>query len=293
MPTLDQAPARLRMTCCPAGLCALMLPALLIGWPNNGLLAQQAEPPADQSRAKEQQEASEWTVILGAGGTFGPDYEGSDDLEFQTFPLIVIEYGDIARFRGNQATVSLLRSSGPLGEDEIEAGPMARFVFGRNDNENNALDGLGDVENSIEVGGFLRYGVGPWSSELSVLQDVAGGHEGLVVAWEAGRRFQLMPRVGLETGVAISWADGTYMDSYFTINGAQAAASGLDEFDADAGFKDVGAKVGVNVKLTSRWALNGEVQFDRLLGDAADSPIVDDEGSPNQIEIRSFLGYRF
>lgn len=90
----------------------------------------------------------------------------------------------------------------------------------------------------------------------------------------------------------MSWANDAYMDSFFGIDNAQSAASGLEPFEAEAGFKDVGLALRLNYGLTEHWAILTSGEYKRLLGDAADSPIVTDEGSADQ---RSFLAasYRF
>ena len=51
--------------------------------------------------------------------------------------------------------------------------------------------------------------------------------------------------------------------------------------------------VGVDYALSDNWAITGQVGYARLLGDAADSPIVDDEGSANAFSAGIFVGYRF
>jgi outer membrane scaffolding protein for murein synthesis (MipA/OmpV family) len=45
--------------------------------------------------------------------------------------------------------------------------------------------------------------------------------------------------------------------------------------------------------LTENWSVMGRVGYARLLGDVADSPIVDREGSANAYEAGVFVGYRF
>jgi outer membrane protein len=43
--------------------------------------------------------------------------------------------------------------------------------------------------------------------------------------------------------------------------------------------------------MTEHWLLGAGVMFMRLVGNAADSPIVDDAGSPNQISGRLGIAY--
>jgi outer membrane scaffolding protein for murein synthesis (MipA/OmpV family) len=234
---------------------------------------------------------SAWTVGLGLGAFYGPDYEGSDDLTVTPLPFILVQYRDLAFFRGDEFGANLLHAG--LGGGEITAGPLASFVFPRDEDDNDALEGLGDVDFSFEVGGFVTYALAPWEGTLSVLQDVAGGHGGLIATLEGGRDIELTPTVGLSLGLSTSFADGTYMNSYFTIDGDQAAASGLDAFDASSGFKDVSASLKLAIQLTDHWSLTNLLLASRLLGDAADSPIVDDEGSPNQFQVGTLLTYVF
>ena len=73
------------------------------------------------------------------------------------------------------------------------------------------------------------------------------------------------------------------MSTFFGVRSRDSAQSGLAAFDADAGFRDVRLTLGVVVPITEHWLVGAGVMFMRLVGDAADSPIVDDAGSPNQI----------
>jgi outer membrane scaffolding protein for murein synthesis (MipA/OmpV family) len=57
----------------------------------------------------------------------------------------------------------------------------------------------------------------------------------------------------------------------------QSAASGLDAFDADAGFKRVNMTAGGEWKPSEHWMLIGEAGVGRLIGNAADSPITEDK----------------
>jgi outer membrane scaffolding protein for murein synthesis (MipA/OmpV family) len=57
------------------------------------------------------------------------------------------------------------------------------------------------------------------------------------------------------------------MDTYF----------GAPGFEAESGFKDVHVEVGLKADLDAHWSTLASVRYSRLLGDAADSPIVEDE----------------
>ena len=86
----------------------------------------------------------------------------------------------------------------------------------------------------------------------------------------------------MAAGVELNYASGNYMSHYFSINSREAANSGLDNYDADADFKDFAVNFGLNWAFTDHWGLDVLGQYKRMIGDADDSPVVDDEGEANQ-----------
>lgn len=230
---------------------------------------------------------SKWSIVIGGGGAYAPDYEGSDDYEFQPFPFASIVYDDFIFVQGTSLGANLLNYEG------LKAGPIVRYSGGRDEDDNNALDGLGDVDDSIEVGGFVGYELGIWSAALTVTQDVAGGHEGLLAEMSTGVAVPLSETVSSSIEASATWADSNYMDAFFGVSGGQALRSGYARHEADAGFKDVGIAVGLNYMVTETITVAGRAEYKKLLGDAADSPIVKDEGSDDQFFTGMFLTYKW
>ena len=83
------------------------------------------------------------------------------------------------------------------------------------------------------------------------------------------------------------------METFYGITTGQALRSGLRQHDADAGFRDVFVNLASGYKFSEHWTLIVQAQYRRLVGDAADSPIVDDEGSPNSLVGGLGLSYTF
>ena len=80
------------------------------------------------------------------------------------------------------------------------------------------------------------------------------------------------------------------MTSFFGVSAAQSINSGLPEYRPDAGFKDVYVGATASIDLTDRWTLLLMGRYSRLVGDAADSPIVETE---NQFYGGAALSYKF
>ncbi len=256
-----------------------------------GCLALGALSPDRAAAQPQEKEEDDWQVTIGAGVLVMPDYEGSNDLRVLPFPVLALDYKNIVSIRGPQIQVSI--ADVKLSDDvRLRFGPSARYRQGRDESDNSDLIGLGDVDGSVEIGGFARVGSDRWWLQLSGGKDVANGHDGIVAEVEAGIRFDLTDSLSAQLSGTASWADRKYMRSNFGIDAAQAAASGLSRFSPDAGLKDAGAGVGLNYRIDRRWSIGGDAGYRRLLGDAADSPIVSKRGSANQLHGLLYVSYR-
>ncbi len=84
------------------------------------------------------------------------------------------------------------------------------------------------------------------------------------------------------------------MSSYFGIDAGDAARSGLDQFNADEGFKDVSLRRLADLCASSSTGARRRLaSYTRLIGDAEDSPVVDDRGDENQLFAGLLINYRF
>ena len=178
---------------------------------------------------------------------------------------------------------------------------MVNYRFGRDDDaENDTIALLREVDQSIELGGFVSYTM-PNVSKLrdalilrgQIVQDVAGGHEGFIADVSAAYSRPITDKFRLTGSLSSSYGSDDYFDTFFTIDANNAARSGLNQFDAEAGIRDVGLTFIGNYNLNDRWGLIGVAGYSRLMGDAADSSIVEQEGSENQGIFALGVSYSF
>ncbi len=231
--------------------------------------------------------------MFGEGGLFGngdlnlqaggivavrPKYEGSDEYEVIGAPIVAPSgttgYGEggFVQFKGiDDVRFRLLNLYG------FEAGPVAGYRFGRDEDDADRLTGLGDVDGGVLLGGFAAYRVGPFAAFASYAHQVGGDDTGGQLKFGGESRFNLAPAVAITATVGATWADEDYMGSYFGITAAQSARSGLTAYDADSGVKDVYLQLASDVALDDRWTLKLTGKYSRLVGDAADSPVVETE----------------
>lgn len=211
-----------------------------------------------------------WALSIGVGAGFAPDYEGSNDYEFGFGPSISASWRDIIFYKGKSLGANIIRRG------DLKAGLIVAKATGRDDDDNDKLEGLGDVDGGLEVGGFVSYKNKPWRFKAEARQEVDSGHEGALVELSVGTDLPLAkPLVYVELGT--TWASDDYMESFFGIDAQQSANSGLQSHDAEAGIKDVNLSVSIGYPISKRWRIGAMLEYKRLLGDAADSPIVDDK----------------
>jgi outer membrane protein len=234
-----------------------------------------------------------WSVAVGAGAMYRPDYEGSDDYEVRGLPMFSISYRDIVVLRGPSLTVDLFQLSDSALAERLSFGPVVKFDSGREADDNPILRNLGDIDKGALAGVFVSYELGPVGLQLTAVQDVTSRHEGMIAEFEAGYGFMLAKRLRAQLDISTTWSSDDYTQAYFGITPEQARASGLRQFTAEGGIKDVGASASLHYLMTEHWRVTGRLAYRRLLGDAADSPLVLDEGSENQASAALLVSYQF
>lgn len=254
-----------------------------------GLMAYCANGMA-QSRPDD---GSVWDVSLGAGAIYHPDYEGSDDYEVDAIPLLAISYRDFIKLRGPALSVDFLGlSDGKLAEN-LSFGALVKFDMGREADDNPVLRHLGEIDQGAEGGLFAEYELGPVTFAMTAVHDLGTRHEGTLAELKIEYGHMLVSRMYGQLGVSATWADDDYTQSYFGISTTQAQASGLRAFSAEGGLKDAGIAASLHYMVNEHWRVTGRLAYRRLLGDAADSPLVEDEGSQNQASGAVIVGYSF
>jgi outer membrane scaffolding protein for murein synthesis (MipA/OmpV family) len=84
------------------------------------------------------------------------------------------------------------------------------------------------------------------------------------------------------------------MRGNFGISASRAAKNGhVSAFDANGGLKSVGFTVAATYTISPAWSVQVYEKYNRLVGDAADSPITSRFGSPDQNMIGFTLNRTF
>ncbi|WAP68706.1 MipA/OmpV family protein [Jiella pelagia] len=220
---------------------------------------------------------------LGIKGVVDPEFLGSDDYRILPGAIFSVEYLNLP---------GLGSFGGPDGLG-FSIGPSFNVVGERNSDDHSELTGLDDVDTTYEAGIKVSY---EWvNAEIYGSARYAfGGAEGFV--GDAGANLISRPTetVTLKLGPTVSFASKDYMEDYFSVSPAESIASGgrFSAYDSGGGFKTVGVAASARYEFTPDWFLNADASWDRLVGDAGDSPIVE-AGDKNQYSFSLGVSKRF
>jgi outer membrane scaffolding protein for murein synthesis (MipA/OmpV family) len=198
---------------------------------------------------------------LGFGPQYAPGYFGADE------PALGVDGAfSVERFRFGPI------STGGEPRDGITYRGSLRYIGGRSADDFEELEGLADVDPTLELGGSIGYRSRNLKGYVAVRYGVVG-HQAVVAELGADYTVDLGPRVTISAGPRALWGDDRYARTYFGVSAEEAEASAFDAFDAKSGFVSAGLNVEATYAVNDDWALVGKITYDRLLGDAADSPI--------------------
>ena len=250
--------------------------------------------------------ADDWKVTIGGGALYGPEYPGADSYDFQPVPFVDIAWRDRI-FLNSQRGLGVYAVKREYDDDAAEDGSASPSWSGgwlgglsvgvsvkpsdsRDEDDDSRLDGLGDIDLSAEVGLFASVELGPVEFEAEIYHDPGSGHEGTrgTIGAAYGTRFG--ERLMIEAGPFLQFGDGQYLESFFGVTAAQAGRSALPRYDAGSGLYGAGFEVMAHYQVSESWGVLGFIEYSRLVGDAADSPIVQNEDA---IEVGAFVTYSF
>ena len=261
----------------------------------SGALASVADAWAQEKPAEEG-----WRFTISAGSVYAPSYLGDDAYQLRALPGVSVKYGD-RFFASLQEGVgyNIVNSHG------WRVGPVAKYHFGRDEDgasvfavvgdDTDDLIGLGDVDGSIELGGFVEYKYAGFTGAIELRQGI-GGHEGLIGEAElkyVGKLALQGPPLIYSFGPKLIFAGDSYASAFFGVNAAQSAASGLAEFDAGGGLLSYGFHGSLVLPIDRHVSVVGFAGVDILSGDAADSSLVQERGAETQGVGGFFLNYTF
>jgi MipA family protein len=242
-------------------------------------------------RPVEQAAPTDWIVTLGADGRGTPHYMGSSQEIAVPAP-----YYDRHRPGTPEPFHSPRDGTGiPFYENGgLAVGPVGSLIWPRHQTASPALNGLGNVGTTLQLGGYMDYWAVPWLRMRVEGMQGFGGAAGVTANFAMDAVVPLSPVLTLSGGPRARVDSAAAENPYFSITQAQSIASGLPTYNAGSGWQAVGAGTQVKYRFNPTWATYSFVEYDKLVGPTAASPIVSGPGgSANQWTFGLGLTYSF
>lgn len=210
----------------------------------------------------------------GAAVFVAPTYEGGKSYDVMAVPF-AFPGGkggdDDLTFNDIDSVQYRFVKSGPF-----EAGALGGIWTGRGKHDSDRLLGFGHIDAGLVLGGFGAYNLGPAKFTASYHRQVTDDVGGLI-RLRADTILPISNSVKFLAGIGTNYADDEYMRVHFGVDAAQSAVSvaRLGVYDANAGFKNVFVGAGLEYEFSERWTAKLYGEYSRLIGDAADSPVIE------------------
>ncbi len=226
--------------------------------------------------------------VVGIAGGVAFDYWGSDDTTGVAAPFFRWT------FEGQERYVQLLATEltfNVLDNEEFQFGPVLNYRFGRDDDvDDKVVKRMDEIDDTIELGLMAAY---VWRNKanprhrfiasIEWLNDVGDEYNGWLAMAGARYWYPINKPFDVMIGLGTTYGNSQFTDTYFGVDSGDAARTGLSQFDAGSGFRDVNVPVSVVFHYSMNWHIAAGVKYFRLMNDASDSPITDDRGSQDQL----------
>jgi outer membrane scaffolding protein for murein synthesis (MipA/OmpV family) len=261
-----------------------------------GAVVNELPAPAD-----EEPELDEVRFTIGMQGTYSPNYSGSDEMGYAMAPAARLVW------RGYSiSTSSVTRASSETGSNRTSetglTGPLYRtneFAFGfgasinrgRDIGEEDRANGLKSLPATLIGRMRMRYYFNPdLVLTATLVGDLLGKQGSLELPIGLGWRHPLRRKLLFHADIGLTFVNARGMDNNYGIGPQEQAASGLPLYRPDAGLREVAGSVGLVGEPSEHWVWVARLTLVKLLGPAADSPIVKQTFQPS---ILVGFAYRF
>jgi outer membrane scaffolding protein for murein synthesis (MipA/OmpV family) len=245
-------------------------------------------------------------VLVAAGAAVVSDYEGSN--HYSLTPIA----GGSARVHGH----AIVWNGNSVGFDLVPeyrnqtfkfiVAPYVDLNLNRVATPHDPVVALlPKLKLAVEGGGvigFVRTGIltskyDSLTVQVSAAHDLGSVHRSFVVTPSIGYVAPLSKAALVSAAASFDVAGAGYARYYFGIDSAESAASGLPLYRPGGGIKSanlgLGGALSLHGDLRKGFAVGMRLNYERLMGGFANSPIVAMQGNPNQFSATLGLAYIF
>jgi outer membrane scaffolding protein for murein synthesis (MipA/OmpV family) len=244
-----------------------------------GAVGCQVLAPSDamaKDGASEAERPAIWLITLGAYAVVSPDFEGSSSYGVGGRPIFGI------RRAGSREWLALPNDGIDIEvfeTDRFRAGPVAALRFNRDTDRTvrgfERVGGKDGIDIAVEAGVFAElWPHNSWRTRVELREGVVGAG-GLVADFSTDLVWRPGPWT-FATGPRLTIADERYVEARFAVAPHQVTPT-LPLHQTSAGVTSVGFGFTAIYDWNERWRSRAYVEYERLVGDAGSSPLVESQ----------------
>jgi outer membrane protein len=236
-----------------------------------------------------------WELQVGAGIAHLPDYSGSHasgprlrlwaDGKYQTD-----DWGTFALDSGS-LTIDPEARWDFSDKPDLGAGILVGYRFGRNSSNpglTSTSDGSTRLAGLADVGGAFDAGVAGHVTVLGVplfaqVRSALSGQQGTLVNLGFFLPFAPASNIELVLLTTATWASARQMRAFYGVTDAESAASEFPAYSPGAGWENAAFEISADWSAGGGLHLIASFAYERLLGAAAASPIVQTRNQPSAL----------
>lgn len=228
-----------------------------------------------------------WQIELGFGAELEPQFAGAENRQVEPSPFINITYQrDKFQYYTSVVDYGLIYSVAPKWSLGLSTG----LEVGRDEDDDQALEGLGNIDDTWELRLDVAYHVNK-TLTLGGRAMTAGAEKDNVYFLAA---FVDIPTpsnaMELELRTDISWGSRQHLQTEFGVTEEQASNSGYPAYFPSAGLKSVGVAINGKYNFSKNWFAFTEFSYEKYDSAGVDSPFTEND---YDIEAELGLAYRY
>jgi MipA family protein len=232
-----------------------------------------------------------WVVTIGGYASIDPAFPGAKETDYVWSGRPILD----SHRAGEREWLSLPNDAFGIGlynAGNFRVGVAGDFIGRRNRSDApNALDGVHNIDYTFEAGGFAEYYPAPFlRTRVELLQGFTGA-EGFEANLMADFIYRASPQLTFTAGPRLQIVDNKYASAFFSTANLELPLT--PAYNAAGGLNAAGIDVTARYDLTERFSVRAFGEWNRLLGDAADSALVKQRGSADQLQVGLGAAYKF
>jgi MipA family protein len=224
-------------------------------------------------------------LLLGPGAYVTPSYPGAASSRGFAIPYIDAQYAN--RIYSN--ATDILGVYG-FNTPDTQAGAALIYDFTqRLARDDQRFRNLEEIHSTARFKLFASHTMGIITGDANVATDIGGHGQGTLAQANLWVTIPFISKFLASFGPGIAWADERYMNTFFSITPAQAAASPMSQYAARAGVLDLHLNLLATYEISSRWSLGASAYIGRLADEADESPVTLQRGQRTAV---AYVAYK-